>query len=207
MCTRYFVRSLTPELRTIIEEAEESPLSLRFAINMSKVMKTDGEIRPTDVAPVIAPSPSGSKAVYPMLWGYSSPYKGGNIILNARTETASEKITFKEDWQRHRCIIPASYYYEWEHIVSNDGKTVTGDRYIIQPRDSSVTWLCGLYHIENGFPTFVVLTREPGEDIAFIHNRMPLILPYDAIEEWISPEGKPENVIERALTEMVAEKG
>ena len=89
-----------------------------------------------------------------MKWGYT----GKTLLINARVETASEKPTFRDDWKSHRCIVPASYYFEWVHLRSNDGKTTTGDKYVIQPKGSSVTWLCGLYRIEEGLPVFVVLS-------------------------------------------------
>ncbi len=69
-----------------------------------------------------------------------------------------------------------------------------------------MTWLCGLYRIEEGLPTFVVLTREPGEEKRFIHDRMPLIMPGDFVDEWIRPDVKPETLVNAALTEMVYEK-
>ena len=206
MCTRYFVKNMTPELKEIIEQVDVSPLSKRF-INAGNIIKKEGEIRPTDVVPVLAPNPLGDRTVYPMKWGYTNQYRGGSLLLNARSETAFEKPTFKEDWLKHRCIIPASYYFEWEHLKRSDGKIVTGDRYIIQPKDESVTWLCGLYHIENDFPTFVILTREPGEEIAFIHDRMPLILPTELVSEWIKPGNRPEDIVKEALVDMIAEKG
>ena len=206
MCTRYFVKNMTPEMKEIIEQVDVSPLSKRF-INAGNIIKKEGEIRPTDVVPVLAPNPLGDRTVYPMKWGYTNQYRGGSLLLIARSETAFEKPTFKEDWLKHRCIIPASYYFEWEHLKRSDGKIVTGDRYIIQPKDESVTWLCGLYHIENDFPTFVILTREPGEEIAFIHDRMPLILPTELVSEWIKPGNRPEDIVKEALVDMIAEKG
>jgi len=69
-----------------------------------------------------------------------------------------------------------------------------------------VTWLCGLYRIENGLPVFVILTREPGEGIRFLHDRMPLILPGDLVDAWIRPDTKPEELLPYALTDMVFEK-
>lgn len=77
---------------------------------------------------------------------------------------------------------------------------------MIQPKGDTVTWLCGLYRIEEGFPVFVVLTREPGEEIRFIHDRMPLIMPGKLVEEWIRPDADPEELLGEALTEMVFEK-
>ena len=163
---------------------------------------TYGEIRPTNVVPVIASKRSGEKAVFPMKWGFS----GRTLLMNARTETAPVKATFRDAWASHRCIIPASWYFEWEHIVGNDGKKRTGDKYLIQPKGSSMTWLCGLYRIEDGLPVFVILTREPGEEIRFIHDRMPLIMPGDYVDEWIRPDAKPEKLVQAAMTEMVYEK-
>ncbi|MBQ7429382.1 MAG: SOS response-associated peptidase family protein [Butyrivibrio sp.] len=70
------------------------------------------------------------------------------------------------------------FYFEWEHFKSADGKVKTGDKYAIQPRDCTVTWLCGLYRIEDGYPVFVVLTKEPTAELSKIHDRMPLMLPF-----------------------------
>ena len=140
-----------------------------------------------------------------MQWGFHLP-KSDKPLVNARCETAATKPTFKDAWQSHRCIIPASYYYEWEHFKSPDGKVKTGDKYIIQPKGSMVTWLCGLYRIEDTFPVFTVLTREPSEELSRIHDRMPLILPKERIEEWINPDSKPEDLLSYALTDMIMEK-
>ena len=68
-----------------------------------------------------------------------------------------------------------------------------------------MTWLCGLYRIEEGLPVFVILTREPGDEIRFIHDRMPLILPEDAVDEWIRPDASPEKLLSQAVTDMIYE--
>ena len=199
MCCRYWTEE-SPELRAIVEEMNRSPLCQNYLKTTG--IKTYGEIRPTDVVPVIAPNRAGNRAVFPMKWGFS----GKTLLLNARSETAGSKLTFKESWERRRCIVPASWYFEWEHLHTSDGKTRSGDKYMIQPRGSAMTWLCGLYRIEEGFPVFVILTREPGEEIRFIHDRMPLILPERCIDAWIRPDTKPEDLMGEALTDMVFEK-
>ena len=199
MCCRYWTDE-SPELRPIVEEMNRSPLMRKWQ-DKAKV-KSYGEIFPTDVVPVIAPNRSGLRTVYPMKWGYS----GKSLLMNARSETAAEKLTFREDWVRHRCIVPASWYFEWEHYPGSDGKKHTGDKYLIHPKDSAVTWLCGLYRIENGLPVFVILTREPGETLRFLHDRMPLIMPDELVTEWIRPDRKPEELLPGALTDMDFEK-
>ena len=177
-----------------------SPLVSKW--NKTSGIKTYGEIRPTDVVPVIAPNRNGNRAVFPMKWGFS----GKTLLMNARAETAAEKPTFQESWERRRCIVPASWYFEWEHLRGNDGKTHTGDKYMIQPKGSTMTWLCGLYRIEEGLPVFVVLTREPGEEIRFIHDRMPLILPENLVNDWINPDADPAELVKAAVTDVIAEK-
>ena len=199
MCCRYWTDQ-SPELRAIVEEMNRSPLVSKWLETTGIV--TYGEVRPTNVVPVIAPGRTGSRAVFPMKWGYS----GRTLLMNARSETAASKPTFREDWQRHRCIVPASWYFEWEHLTGNDGRKKTGDKYMIQPKGSSLTWLCGLYRIENGLPVFVILTREPGEGIKFIHDRMPLIMPEDLVNEWIRPDADPDELLQHALTDMAFEK-
>ena len=105
-------------------------------------------------------------------------------------------------WTAHRCIVPASYYFEWQHDAA---KKATGTKYAIQPPGQTVTWLCGLYRLEEGLPAFVILTREPGEETRFIHDRMPLILPREQIDAWISPTEKPEAAAAFAQTKMICE--
>ena len=156
------------------------------------------DIRPTDLAPVIAPDCNGKPAVFPMQWGYNAR----SLLINARVETAAEKPTFREDWIRHRCIIPASGYYEWEHLSASDSKSKTGDKYAIHPTHSTMTWLCGLYRIEAVLPHFVVLTREPADSIRFIHDRMPLLLSEDHLASWLAPTTNPASLLLHAITDM-----
>ena len=203
MCTRFYVEPDNEEIRDVIAFVRRSQLSDKFIRSGSAIL-TSGEMRPTNVVPVIASSKNEKKAAFPMKWGFQNP--GRSLLVNARVETASEKPTFKESWETHRCIIPASWYFEWEHLTGNNGQKKTGDKYLIQPRNTSMTWLAGLYRIEDGLPVFVVLTREPTDYLRRIHDRMPLILPTDRINDWINLNSNPKELLQYAITDMVAEK-
>ncbi len=205
MCTRYYMDDASSELSEIILAAKHSPLADKFLRQIGRPILGSGEVRPTDIAPVIAPNRSGKQTIFPMRWGFTNK-NHKSTLLNARAETAKSKPTFMEAWKSHRCIVPASYYFEWQHYESQDGKTITGDKYLIQPRDCDITWLCGLYRIEDGLPVFVVLTRKPSPTLAAIHDRMPLILPKDKIAEWITPGADPDELLPYALTDMIFEK-
>ncbi len=56
-------------------------------------------------------------------------------------------------------------------------------------------------------PVFTILTRTPAEDIRFIHDRMPVILSSDDVEEWIMPLSSPLPIVSKALTHMEYAKG
>ena len=205
MCTRYALEKDLPELKEIADEVLQSLLAQRFVATHARPIVTSGEVRPTDIVPVIAPNAKGLKTVFPMQWGFLNK-DNKRTLFNARVETAGEKPTFKDAWQSHRCIIPASYYFEWAHFKSPDGREKTGDRFAIQPSGCTITWLCGLYRIENGYPVFVILTKAPTVELSKIHDRMPLMLPKDRIEDWINPSSNPEELLSYALTDMIIEK-
>ena len=207
MCTRYFVEPNIEEIQEVIAEIQKK---LREKEDSQHRLDL-GEIRPTSICPAIATSRAGKQTAFPMQWGFTTRRpdvvngrrRENGIVLNARTETAAKKPMFSDSWRNHRCILPASWYYEWEHLTGENGKTVTGDRYSIKPKNETVTWLCGLYRIEDGFPHFVVLTREPSKELAKIHDRMPLMLPAERVEDWVNPESDPDGLIQYALTEVV----
>ena len=201
MCCRYYV-DLSPELRPIIEQANRSPLKDKMVTALGAPFVSSGEIYPGQIAAVIASSRSKVRSVFPMYWGYRVPGLR-SPVLNARVETASQKQIFQESWSAHRCVIPASWYFEWEHLSTPDGGKKAGQKFAIQPRNQSQTFLAGLYRIENGLPVFVVLTREPADNLRFIHDRMPLILPAALIDDWIQPGEVPQECLACALTDMV----
>ena len=212
MCTRYYVE-LSPELRPIIETARGSSLAGKMVGQLGRPVIAEGEVRPTDIAPVIASSGKGARSAFPMIFGFwqsdRDHTRRSRPLLNARVETADQKPAFRECWQRRRCIVPASYYFEWEHLARPDGTKKTGSKYAVQPAGATVTWLAGLYRIENGFPCFTILTREPSAELSRIHDRMPLIFPENAIDDWINPLTPPDTVKEiasAALTDMIFEK-
>jgi len=206
MCNRYYME-LSPELRPYIEAANRSPVAVKFTQKTGHPMVTEGEVKPADTAPVIASSMNRTMAAYPMAFGFPSP--SGSLILNARLETADQKPMFRESWMRRRCIIPASWYYEWEHFTRPDGRKKAGDKYMFRPAGLNVTWMAGLYIIKEDLPYFVILTREASGGIRMIHDRMPLILPVSTISKWIDPNTELSyinNLADSAVDNIVFEK-
>lgn len=196
MCGRYFIvgDDLPEELERILEELNRK--------NTPKNLKTSGEIFPSDVVPVLANSRRQDVQPFAMRWGYSFP--GGRPVINARAETAAEKPLFRDGMRQRRCLIPASSYFEWER---RDGQKT---KYAIRPAGAEMLYLAGIYHLENHdgavIPSFAILTRSAAPEIAFIHDRMPVILPPDCARDWLKVENRADEVLRRALQEMELQK-
>lgn len=204
MCCRYYMMKC-PELDYIVEKMNKSPLCKRFTEGISKQITTNGDVFPTNVVPVIASSRSKEKTVFPMAWGFKSK-ETGSLLINCRVESAASKQTWKESWANHRCIIPASWYFEWEHLSSENNNKRKGQKYMLRPKGNGIVNLAGVYRIEEisslQIPVFAIITREASPVIREIHDRMPLILPESAADEWIMPDNDPERIIKQAVVDI-----
>lgn len=204
MCTSFYIEPDNPILQPILRAAESSRLLSSFWAKDPAALITEGEVTPGSIAAILAPDSKKQRAVFPMKWGYR--LNGQKTLFQIQLEDASEKNSSGEVYLKRRCIIPASYYFEWKYRKNNLSTVRTGTRYVLQPVGRTVTWLCGCYRIENGLPYFMVVTRKAGPDLKKIRDRMPLILPQDLVDKWISPGQDPGKLIRCALTDMIAEK-
>lgn len=185
MCYKFYV----PEHQELdfLEEILENLLTRNVTV------KT-GNVTPGDIAAVIANSRELRPLPFGMLWGYH--LSDGKLIYNARSETAAEKPLFADGIRQRRCLIPAAHYYEWQATAS--GKIP----YLFSPRESGALLLAGIYRFEKSKPVFTVLTRTPPSEIAAIHHRMPVILPREALSDWLNPRYRAEEILKAAVTDL-----
>ncbi len=109
----------------------------------------------------------GDKIWTMLSWGMQPEWMAAKRpVINARAETVQQKPLFRNAFQKRRSVIPVTAYYEWHPV--KDGK----QPYCIRRRDNLPLLLAGLH---NGNEC-VIMTRSARWDIAFIHNRMPVIL-------------------------------
>ena len=94
MCTRFFLDEHDVTLAPIVQAARRHRLWNEFMNRDAGLFVSSGEVRPTNIAAVIAPNPQGRRNVYPMKWGYKLAH---TKLFNARSETAGIKPTFRED--------------------------------------------------------------------------------------------------------------
>lgn len=138
-----------------------------------------------------------SKALYFMRWGFqhiSATKRNLPTYINARSETIFEKVNFKDSVINRRCIIPADSFYEWKTY----GKSKIP--YRILPSKDPVLFMAGIWQSfeisNNTFSAFVIVTTESNVDIAFLHNRMPVILDTaDKRENWLSDAATKEELV------------
>ena len=166
--------------------ADAMAQAVRIAQKIQVNMKTEGEIRPTDIAPVIAPSARDrSLGAFPMQWGFTHP-KRGMLVFNTRMETAQERDMLAGSVNDRRCLIPAACYYEWKKI---DPKKK--ERYAFRAADGSPLLMAGLYIRTSDLkqlPCFTILTQDAEKSIRDLHPRMPVLVPWARAREWLSPD-------------------
>jgi len=156
-------------------------------------------IAPTqNVAAVRAPAEGEGRRLALLHWGLNpfwarEPDFGGRLI-NARAETAHEKPAFREAFMSRRCLIPADGFYEWK----KEGKAKRP--FLVRLREQGVMAFAGLWERWEGGDDRVVesctiLTTQPNDLLAGIHNRMPVILDPKDFDFWLDPsEHRPDRL-------------
>ncbi len=212
MCGRFFVEGESENelLGRMIAEAERRQRAIAGDGAVAR-----GEVFPGATLAAMAVGKSGAVGVFPMQWGFHlSP--SGRLVINTRSETALEKPLFKASMLERRCLIPCSWYYEWESAPSlqvqaedppgrRKPKGPAKIKYAIQPKAPGILYLAGIYRYEETLklPVFSILTREPSPDIAFIHDRMPVIFSDQTQGAWLDRSTDPRAALALCETQMV----
>jgi len=111
----------------------------------------------------------------------------GNRMINARSETLTQKPSFRGPYKNSRCIIPADGYYEWKQEAQ--GKQ---PYYIRSENKEDCLYLAGLYAQwvspdGSEIRSCAIITREADEFMKIIHHRMPVMLRDDEFQKWLDP--------------------
>lgn len=160
----------------------------RFGVAPSLQVSPRYNVAPTqDVVTIMR---NGTAHLDLLRWGlipsWAKDASGGARMINARAETLAEKPSFKRLLHARRCLVVADGFYEWKQ--EHGGKTPM----YITLKDQEPFVFAGLWDAWKSpegqqMRTCTIITTEPNELMATIHNRMPAILPQQAIEEWLDP--------------------
>ena len=199
MCGRFAMDSSVNEMITEFVEATGRPPE-QWQLDW----KPSYNVRPTDPVPVLLETPVDRadplgptirRAELAQWWltpAFAKELKGRNPTFNARSETVTTRASFKGSVTKQRAIIPAIGYYE----TKTEGSSKTP--YFIHPADG-LLYFAGLYSWwvdpakERSDPsrwhlTATILTRPAVGEVADIHDRTPVTLPFDMIDDWIDPQ-------------------
>jgi putative SOS response-associated peptidase YedK len=151
-------------------------------------------VAPTQDAPVVLSSSSGSREAAMLRWGlvphWAKDLAVGASMINARAEGIESKPAFRDAIRRRRCIVPVSGFYEWKKPADGQPKQA----YYIRPTgEGDVLAFAGLWESWGGggdqpaVRTFTVITTTPNALMRSLHDRMPVILAPADIDRWLNP--------------------
>ncbi|MBW2520512.1 MAG: SOS response-associated peptidase [Deltaproteobacteria bacterium] len=176
MCGRFVLEISLEQLMKVYRLSSIPNLSPRY------------NIAPRQHVAVVREQYGGDRELTLMQWGlvpsWSKDRTIGYKMINARSETAHEKPSFKQAFHARRCVIPASGFYEWE---KSGGEKIP---HYIHFRDGTVMSLAGLWEQWTSpdgetLPTCTILTTTANSLIKTLHDRMPVILHRDEIDCWL----------------------
>ncbi len=189
MCGRYTLTDPDPRL-------------LRFRFDLSESAEIEQEPRfnvaPTDPVLAVRRQEDGSREPGRLRWGliphYADPDSFERLLINARAETVAEAPAFRDAFATHRCLLIADGFYEWRA-----GETGKQPVWITRP-DRSPFAFAGLWARSkrpdrSELHSCAIVTCPPGEVVAPIHDRMPVILAEPAEDRWLDPDADADELI------------
>lgn len=177
MCSRYFL------------DADGNIIAYTFRVPVDPAIRQRFNIAPTQQAPVVRANEAGGREVRLLRWGlvpaWAKDLKVGTRMINARSEGVEAKPAFRAALQQRRCVVPATGFFEWQ------GEPGRKQPYAITIPGHALLAFAGLWECwrpRGGEPveTFTIMTTDANAQVAKIHDRMPVILPMDAIDTWLT---------------------
>jgi putative SOS response-associated peptidase YedK len=185
MCGRYTLTHPAAELARVFGFLERPNLPPRY------------NAAPTQELPVVRrrADADGCKLVS-MRWGlvpfWADDPSIGSRMINARSETALEKASFRNAMRERRCLVPADGFYEWKAAPGG-----TRQPFRIVARDRGPFAFAGLWEVWKGpkgapldrpLQSFTILTTTANRVLRPLHERMPVILDPAAFDAWLDPD-------------------
>ena len=184
MCGRARLSSDVSEIKVAFRIPPERP-SPNFAASWN--------VAPTDPLPVVRyDAEQHQRSLEVMRWGlvpfWAPDIKVGFANINAKAEGIEKKPAFREAFRQRRCLVPVDNFYEWKKV----GKEK--QPYAIGLKGGGLMALAGLWETWRAEPSgervrsFAIITTEPNELCAELHNRMPVVLAPEAWPAWLGEE-------------------
>ena len=171
MCGRF-----TLTKRDLVEVATE--LEASFAPEDAAAYRPRYNAAPTDHHFLLR-FDDGNRRLRAAVWGLISPKH--TLVINARAETVMSRPMFREAFYQRRCVIPADGFFEWQGTAKQRRPVW------FHAPDGQVLPLAGVYDEEpDGTLRFTIVTTDANDVVAPVHDRMPVVLPKDAVSAWLA---------------------
>jgi putative SOS response-associated peptidase YedK len=199
MCGRFVGAFSAEALKDEMSDAL-SDAKMTISFGEDSLFAPNYNTAPTHIVPILRNEESNI-VVDPMQWGlvpsWSKDPSVGSKLINARSETITEKPSFRQSVPSRRCIIPMSGFYEWDRT---DPKRKVP--YFVTREDGCVMLAAGIWTASpalDGRHTFSLITRESVDDLSHIHSRSPVELCADDALEWMCNPVPPLELFEPGL--------
>lgn len=193
-------------------KAESKDIEKEFKVGRknANLFEPRYNIAPSQMIDVVF-EPENERILSQLKWGlvpsWSKDASTSKGLINARAETLTEKPSFREAFKSHRCVIPASGFYEWQ-------KKGTGAKqpYYFYLNDKEVFGFAGLWEEwldkQTGelLETCTIITTEANEVLKPVHDRMPVILKPESYDEWLDTKVKDTDRLQKLLMPYPAKK-
>ncbi|MEU1672053.1 SOS response-associated peptidase [Streptomyces roseifaciens] len=211
MCGRYVSTRSPQDLAGLFSVTQWDPEPL---------LEPSWNVAPTDdVWAVLERADRESGAIERQLralrWGlvpsWAKSLSTGAKMINARVETVHEKPAYRRAFAKHRCLLPADGFYEWEPVAATPTAKAYKQPYFISPADGRVMALAGLYEFwrdpatgDDGpaqwWTTCSIITTEATDTAGRIHPRMPLAIAPADYDTWLDPTHQDPEELRALLT-------
>ncbi len=185
MCGRFDLSETSQRLRA------------QFRLSVDPAPFISDDVCPTNWPPIIRDL-DGQRLATPARWGlipwFAKDEKVGVRAINARAETIATLPTFRNAFKCRRCIVPATAFYEWAAIPGQKQKR----KYRFAAASGELLGIAGLWDRWTRQSTgevvesFTIITTEPNQLMAPIHDRMPAVLKPVNYDVWLSTDTPPE---------------
>jgi len=172
MCGRYTLTH--PDQMTLRFDLPEGAPALEPSYNVA----------PSQTVPVVSLL-DGQRVLRTLKWGFTPAWAKDSsrpAPINARAETLSEKPTFRQALARHRGLLVADGFYEWQARPGT-----TKQPYYFRLASGDLFAFAGLATDDTEDATCALITTTPNELVAPVHNRMPVILRREMEDIWLDP--------------------
>ncbi|MBW0106176.1 SOS response-associated peptidase [Pseudonocardia sp. KRD291] len=211
MCGRYASTKAPTDLADefhAVDATQESSARADYNVAPTKDITVVVERHPRDDEGTQDPD-ACERTLRTVRWGlvpfFSKDPSAGARMVNARSETAAEKPSFRRALASRRCLFPAEGWYEWQRrdaVPDENGKKgkPTKQPYFTHYADGSSLAMAGIWEFwkpsggemaqkyPDGLVTASVLTTEAVGPLAQVHDRMPLVLDPSAWGSWLDPD-------------------